>query len=96
MDYPRQTRLKVFGHAEGRSLDEYPELTAQLDTIRADGRVERLMVIRVEGHNWNCSQHIIPRYSEAELAQALQPIRARLARLEEENGVLRARLGGPN
>lgn len=85
MDYPHRTRLKLFGQAEERSLDEHPELTARLDSVRTGGRVERLMVIRVEGYNWNCPRHITPRYSEAELAEALQPVRARIAQLEGEN-----------
>jgi hypothetical protein len=42
--------------------------------------------------DWNCPQHITPRFSEAELAPALLPIRARLEALEAENKALRAEL----
>ncbi|MFJ5045916.1 pyridoxamine 5'-phosphate oxidase family protein [Streptomyces sp. NPDC098077] len=90
MDYARQARLKIFGHAETKEPEEHPELAERLDRLRTDGRVERLMTIRVEGINWNCSQHITPRFSEAELAEALQPIRARIAELEAENAALLA------
>ncbi|NIH79106.1 pyridoxamine 5'-phosphate oxidase family protein [Amycolatopsis viridis] len=93
MDYPHQARLKIFGHARAVPLDEDPGLTRTLTETRTDGRVERLMVIRVEGFNWNCHQHITPRYSEAELAEALAPVRARIAELEEQNKALRALLG---
>ncbi|GHE92268.1 pyridoxamine 5'-phosphate oxidase [Amycolatopsis deserti] len=92
MDYPRQARLKLFGHARVVPLDEDPGLTRKLTETRTDGRVERLMLIRVEGVNWNCHQHITPRYSEAELAEALAPVRARIAELEEQNKALRALL----
>jgi len=44
--------------------------------------VERAIMIRVEAFDWNCPQHIVPRYSEGELAEALQPMRARMAELE--------------
>ncbi|MCM6773154.1 pyridoxamine 5'-phosphate oxidase family protein [Nocardia sp. CDC159] len=92
MDYPRRLRLKIFGRAETRALTDDPALTERLCSIRTDGRPERLLLIRVEGYNWNCHQHITPRYSEAELERALTPIRERLTLLEQENARLRAQL----
>ncbi|MDH6134289.1 putative pyridoxine 5'-phosphate oxidase superfamily flavin-nucleotide-binding protein [Kitasatospora sp. MAA4] len=92
MDQARQLRLKLFGHASVRALQDEPELTERLAAVRTPGREERLLVVRVEDYAWNCHQHITPRYSEAELAEALQPVRARMAALEEENRQLRARL----
>ncbi|MEO3830155.1 pyridoxamine 5'-phosphate oxidase family protein [Actinomadura sp. B10D3] len=92
MDYPHRARLKVFGHARVTSLEEDSELTRKVMEKRTDGRVERLMVIRIEGLNWNCHQHITPRYSEAELAEALAPVRARITELEEQNKALRVLL----
>lgn len=93
MDYPQRTRLKLFGRAEVRSVEEDRELGERLCALRTEGQVERLMIVHVEGFSWNCHQHITPRYSEAELANYLDPIRARLTALEEENRALRARLG---
>ncbi|GAA2257332.1 pyridoxamine 5'-phosphate oxidase family protein [Streptomyces amakusaensis] len=95
MDYARQTRLKLLGHATESRPEENPELTARLTEPRTDGRVERLFTIEVEGLNWNCPQHITPRFSEEELQEALQPVRDRMAALEAENKELRARLGAP-
>lgn len=95
MDYARQSRLKVFGRARTVALADDPELAERVVSVHTDGRPERVMVIRIEGLNWNCSQHITPRYSEAELSAALQPIRERISRLEEENQRLRAELGRP-
>ncbi|MGW0423361.1 pyridoxamine 5'-phosphate oxidase family protein [Streptomyces sp. NPDC003015] len=92
MDYPHRTRLKIFGHAETRDPAEFPELHEQLADIRTDGPLEHLMVIRVEGIFWNCQKHITPRFSEAELAEALLPLRERMEMLAEENRVLRAKL----
>ncbi|MBB5915141.1 hypothetical protein BJY24_004008 [Nocardia transvalensis] len=94
MDYPERARLKIFGRAETLSLTEDPALTERLCAVRTDGRPERLMIIRVEGTNWNCHQHITPRYSAVELEVALGPLRDRLTALEEENARLRARLTG--
>ena len=50
------------------------------------------MKLQVEAFDWNCPQHITPRFTETEIADALSPIRARLVALEEENRNLRARL----
>jgi uncharacterized protein len=50
------------------------------------------LILRLEAFDWNCPQHITPRFSEAELAPALKPIRERLEALEAENQALRERL----
>ncbi|MEU8837407.1 pyridoxamine 5'-phosphate oxidase family protein [Streptomyces sp900116325] len=89
MDYQRLARLKIFGHASVRAADEDMDLTSTLNSVRTDGRVERMVVIRVEGFNWNCSQHITRRFTEAELSEALAPVRDRLNQLEQENIELR-------
>jgi uncharacterized protein len=47
-------------------------------------------VIHVEAFDWNCPQHITPRYTEAELAKALEPMRRRIDALEAENKRLRS------
>lgn len=89
MDYARQRRLKLLGRAEVVALDADPELTARLSDVTSDGRPERIVLIHVEGVQRNCPQHITPRFSEAELAGALAPLRERLAELEAENARLR-------
>ncbi|UQI46322.1 pyridoxamine 5'-phosphate oxidase family protein [Streptomyces sp. HU2014] len=93
MDYPRKARLKLFGRARPLPLDEDAGLTRRLVGTRTDGKPERLMTIHVEGISWNCHQHITPRFTEAELDTALEPVRARMAELERQNAELRARLG---
>jgi hypothetical protein len=55
-------------------------------------KVERGLVMHLAAFDWNCPQHITPRFSEAELAPALGPIRARLEALEAENKALRGEL----
>jgi uncharacterized protein len=47
-------------------------------------RVERGIVIQVEAIEWNCPQHITPRYSEAEVDKVLQPLLAENRRLREQ------------
>jgi hypothetical protein len=54
---------------------------------------ERAFVLHLEAFDWNCPQHITPRFTEAEIDAALAPARARLAQLEAENKMLRDKLG---
>jgi hypothetical protein len=42
--------------------------------------------------DWNCPQHITPRFTEAEISEAVQALRERLATLEAENAELRAKI----
>jgi uncharacterized protein len=92
MDYPNRRRLKLYAHVEARDLEKDPELAAELALPSYRAKVERGLVMHLVAFDWNCPQHIIPRFSEAELAPALAPLRARLEALEAENQALRARL----
>ena len=58
----------------------------------ATGKVERIVRMTLQAFDWNCPQHIVPRYTEAELTDALQPVRERLSALEAENADLRNQL----
>lgn len=93
MDYAHRTRLKVFGRAEMRDAAEFSDLPGRSGETRTEGREEWLMVVKVEGLAWNCNRHITPRFTEAELAGALERVYDRIVRLEEENRDLRSRLG---
>ncbi|BAJ29588.1 MULTISPECIES: pyridoxamine 5'-phosphate oxidase family protein [Kitasatospora] len=92
LDHARQARLKVFGRATAVPAAQDPALAERLGTPRTEGRVEQLVTVRVEAHAWNCPNHITPRFTERELADALNPVRDRLALLERENARLRAEL----
>lgn len=93
MDYARQRRLKIFGrmHVVDATVDA--ALATRLSVPGYEARVERAVTITIEAFDWNCPQHITPRFSKAELAELLAPIKARLASLEDENRSLRDRLG---
>jgi hypothetical protein len=41
-------------------------------------------LVRVEGLDWNCPQHITPRFTAEQVEEAPRPLRARLAALEEQ------------
>jgi predicted pyridoxine 5'-phosphate oxidase superfamily flavin-nucleotide-binding protein len=92
MDYARRARLKIFARVEVRDLKSDPDLAARLMVPGYKARVERALLFHLEAFDWNCPQHITPRFTEAEIAQAVAPLRERLTELEAENAALRAQL----
>ncbi|MDL5159909.1 pyridoxamine 5'-phosphate oxidase family protein [Actinomycetospora termitidis] len=90
MRYSTRTRLKVLGHARSVRLDEEPELAARVSDVRTDGVVERLVVVDVEGVDWNCPQHITPRFTVDEIQEGVGVLQARIEELERENRRLRS------
>lgn len=92
MDYARRARLKIYAHAEVVALGADSVLAARTAELSYKGKPERLVKLHLEAFDWNCPQHITPRFTEAEIAQAVQPLHSRVAALEAENKDLRARL----
>jgi predicted pyridoxine 5'-phosphate oxidase superfamily flavin-nucleotide-binding protein len=90
MDYAARARLKIFAHADIVALDADPALAETVADPAYKGKPERIFVLRLEAFDWNCPQHITPRFTEAEIAGAVLPLRQRLAELEAENAALRA------
>lgn len=94
VDYPRRKRLKLLGHLQAHALDADPDLTRRIVDRDYPGEPERVMTIALEAYDWNCPQHIIPRYTKDMVDQAAQPLQDEIARLTAENEALKARLQG--
>ena len=92
MDYVHRARLKILAHVEVVPLDADPNLAAVLSAPGYKARPERILRLHLDAFDWNCPQHITPRFTQAEIAEAVQPLRDRLTALEAENAELRARL----
>ncbi len=85
MDYPRRKRLKILGHARILDAREHRDLADQLTpTPDLRGKVERLFLINVVSFDWNCPQYITPRYTVAEVEEAVAPLKQRIAELEAQ------------
>jgi predicted pyridoxine 5'-phosphate oxidase superfamily flavin-nucleotide-binding protein len=91
MDYAHRRRLKLLGRATIVDPGDDAQLAQTLAVGDYRARVERLIVIRVEGFNWNCSQHITQRFPAADVAAALAMRDARIAELAAELERLRGR-----
>jgi predicted pyridoxine 5'-phosphate oxidase superfamily flavin-nucleotide-binding protein len=83
MDYPERTRLKILGHAR---LTDDPAIVERLVVPDYPAKVERGWLIDIAGFDWNCHKHITPRFSEADVMRAVEPLRARIRELEATLG----------
>jgi len=92
MDYPRRRRLKLYARIEARDLTADPELASRFTLDDYRGVPERGFLLHLEAFDWNCPQHITPRFTAAEVASASASLNVRLAELEAENTALREAL----
>jgi uncharacterized protein len=84
VDYPNRRRLKIYATVKALDAGEAPDLIAKLADPRYAAVVERAMLLHVEAFDWNCPQHITPRYSLDEVQTAAEPLQARIKELENE------------
>ena len=85
VDYPRQARLKILGRAE---IFEGAKAEKWLARVRVQGykaTIERVFVIHVEAYDWNCPQHITPRYTAEEIQEGMRSVQERIQTLEQQN-----------
>ena len=66
MDYPTQSRLKVWVETEIVEKNENPELYKQLVDNEYAANVERLLLFHIKAYDWNCNQHITQRFTNEE------------------------------
>ncbi|SDT03351.1 pyridoxamine 5'-phosphate oxidase family protein [Actinoplanes derwentensis] len=94
MDYAQQRRLKILG--EARVVDaRRPDAAALVADVGMPGyraHVERVITVEVHGYDWNCPQHITPRWTQAELTPVLAKLHGELADLRDTNRRLRREL----
>jgi len=91
MDYAGRRRLKLFGRLQFQSVKNADSaLIAAVELTGYRARIERIATVDVAAFDWNCPQHITPRYTVEEIETAMQPLRERIAQLESEIASLRA------
>lgn len=89
MDYANRARLKILARVEVRDVQKAPEIIEQLTMPEYKAKVERAMILHVEAYDWNCPQHITPRFTTEEIRQMNRPLHERIAKLEKEIAELR-------
>lgn len=91
LDPARRQRIKLWGRA--RVIENDPALVEKLFDAGYNARPERAILFTIEAWDVNCSQHIVTRFTEADIGEALATVQAKIAALEAENARLRAALG---
>lgn len=90
MDYPNRARLKVLAHM---TVSDDPAVIAALMDDGYRAKPERAFILTLQSFDWNCAQHITPRFTATDIATVINPLHARVAELEAELAALRP---GPN
>jgi predicted pyridoxine 5'-phosphate oxidase superfamily flavin-nucleotide-binding protein len=92
VDYPSRTRLKILAKAEIVEMKEDLELLDSLELDDYKFKPERMMVFHVEAYDWNCQQHITPRYTLEDIEATFAPQRMHVEKLEAELKELKNKL----
>jgi predicted pyridoxine 5'-phosphate oxidase superfamily flavin-nucleotide-binding protein len=90
LDPARRQRIKLWGKA--RVVENDPALIEKLFDAGYKAKPERAILFDIEAWDVNCSQHIVARFTEAELEEAFAAVAGKIAELEAENARLRALL----
>jgi predicted pyridoxine 5'-phosphate oxidase superfamily flavin-nucleotide-binding protein len=90
LDPARRQRIKLWGRA--RVVESDPALIEKLFDKGYKAKPERVILFTIEAWDVNCSQHIVTRFTEADLEQAFAAVQTKIAELEAENARLRALL----
>ncbi|HTE28714.1 pyridoxamine 5'-phosphate oxidase family protein [Flavitalea sp.] len=92
VDYPAMARLKILAKAVVIDLKDDPALYDSLNLPDYKFKAERMMTFNIEAYDWNCPQHIAPRYTLEEIQEAFAPQTKLIEKMEEEIRTLKASL----
>lgn len=84
MDYANRQRLKILARIEIKDAKDAPELIEKLAVTDYKAKIERAVIIHVEAFDWNCPQHIKPKYTLEQIKQMVAPLNEQIEKLEKE------------
>lgn len=84
MDYVHRGRLKMLGRVSAIDLATEPGLAEQLVDPAYGAAVTGGLIIDVEAYDWNCPQHITPRYTIEDIAPGIEKLQKRITELETQ------------
>jgi predicted pyridoxine 5'-phosphate oxidase superfamily flavin-nucleotide-binding protein len=67
MDYARRERLKIWVEVRVVDRADDEELVERLNPEGYGAKAERAFVLEVKAYDWNCPQHITPRFTVEEI-----------------------------
>jgi len=90
LDPARRQRIKIWGRA--RVVENDAALVETLFDAGYQARPERAILFTVDAWDVNCPQHIVTRFTEAEITEFMGGVAHKIAELEAENAQLKAQL----
>ena len=85
MDYSTRTRLKIWAETEILDPEENPDLLEIVSDPGYKAKVDRIIVFNIKGFDWNCPQHITPKFT---IDQMKELVKQHPDLLEELNNAL--------
>jgi len=82
--YPQRARLKLYAEAEILDVENNPDLYEKLKPEAYKFKPEQMMIFKIKAYDWNCPQHIIPRYTVAEIKEVFDLQKKHIAELEKQ------------
>jgi len=73
LDYSTRRRLKIWAETEILDPAAHPDLLEKLTMKDYKAQIERLVIFHVKAFDWNCPQHITPRYTVEEFKEDVLP-----------------------
>lgn len=79
VNYPARQRLKIWAETKiiTRGMNKSgidKSIEEKLNINNSSSKVERIVILNVQAFDWNCPQHITPRYTEDEISRMHQGI----------------------
>jgi len=92
VSYPLRARMKIYAEAEIVEIDEDHNLYNFLRPQDYKFKPERMILFHIKAYDWNCPQHITPKFSVAEMQEIFEPQKQYINKLEQENEALKKKL----
>ena len=92
VSYPLRARLKIYAEAEIVEISDDERLYDLLKPDDYKFKPERMMIFKIQAYDWNCPQHISPKYSIPEVQELFEPQKQYIEKLERELKDLKEKL----
>lgn len=92
LDQAAKARLKIFAEASILEIENNTELYDKLNLPDYKFKPEKIIILKVKAYDWNCPQHITPRYTLEDIQHEFAAQHEYINKLRAENQALKAQL----
>lgn len=84
LDYSSKTRLKIWAETEILDPDKNPDLLEIVSDPNYKAKIDRIIVFHIKGFDWNCPQHITPKFTIDQMKELVKQHPELLVELNKE------------